>query len=124
MSTNSVYTKNSRYIHGGDTEVDGKFIEWWDRKKFPFDSSDVFYKLEKTYEGRPDKLASVFYGDSSVWWLILQYNNILDLNEEFVAGVELRMPTKDRLQRSMLTGKSGGIPSTKIQPTIIGPIVK
>lgn len=124
MSTNSVYTKNSRYVHGGNTEVDGKFIQWWDRKKFPYDNSDVFYTLEKTYEGRPDKLASIFYQDSSVWWLILQYNNILDLNDEFVAGVVLRMPTKDRLQKDLLTGKSGGVPSTKIQPTIIGPIVK
>lgn len=124
MSTNSVYTKNSRYTHGGSTELDGKFLQWWDRKKFPYDSSDVFYVLDRTYEGRPDKLASVFYNDSSVWWLILQYNNILDINEEFVAGVELRMPTKDRLQRDLLTGKSGGIPSTRIQPTIIGPIVK
>jgi len=124
MSTNSTYTKNSRYTHGGSTEVDGKFLQWWDRKKFPYDNSDVYYTLERTYEGRPDKLASIFYGDSSVWWLILQYNNILDINDEFVAGVELRMPTKDRLQRDLLSGKSGGVPSTRIQPTIIGPIVK
>lgn len=123
-SSNSVFTKHSRYTHGGTTELDGKFLEWWDRKKFTKDTSDLFYVLEKTYEGRPDKLASVFYGDSSVWWLILQFNNILDVNEEFVAGVELRMPTKERLLQDMLTGKSGGVPSTKIQPTIIGPIVK
>jgi hypothetical protein len=124
MATNSTYTKNSRYVHGGASEVNGKFLEWWNRKTFPFDDSDVFLTLEKTFEGRPDKLASVMYNDSSVWWLILQYNNILDLNEEFIAGVELRLPTKDRLQKDFLNGKSGGIPSTKIKPTIIGPIVK
>lgn len=124
MSTNSTYTKNSRYIHGGSTEVDGKFLEWWDRKTFPKDDSDLYLTLKKTFEGRPDKLASVMYNDSSVWWLILQYNNILDINEEFVEGVELRLPTRERLEKDLLTGRSGGIPSTKIQPTIIGPIVK
>lgn len=124
MATNSVFTKNSRYTHGGTTELDGKFLEWWDRKTFPLDESDMFLTLEKTFEGRPDKLASVMYNDSSVWWLILQYNNILDINEEFVAGVQLRLPTKDRLQKDMLTGKSGGVASTKIKPIVIGPIVK
>jgi hypothetical protein len=124
MSTNSVFTKNSRYTNGGTTEVDGKFLEWWDRTIFPNDTSDVVYKLEKKYEGRPDKLASVFYGDSSVWWVILQYNNILDINDEFVKGVRLLMPSPDRLRKDFLNGKSGGIKSTKIQPTIITPIVK
>jgi hypothetical protein len=124
MSTNSTYTKNSRYTHGGTTEVDGKFLQWWDRKKFRHDPSDLFITLKKTFEGRPDKLASVMYNDSSVWWLILQYNNILDINDEFIAGVELRLPTKERLEKDLLIGKSGGVASTKIQPTIIGPIVK
>jgi hypothetical protein len=124
MATNSVFTKHSRYTHGGTTEVDGKFLEWWDRRTFGLDDSDVFITLDRAYEGRPDKLASVFYNDSSVWWLILQYNNILDITDEFVAGTQLRMPTKDRLERDLLNGKSGGVPSTKIQPTIIGPIVK
>ena len=124
MSTNSVFTKNSRYTNGGTTEADGKFLEWWDRKVFPKDVTDVIYKLERKFEGRPDALASVFYGDSSLWWLILQYNNILDLNEEFVVGTELIMPSAERIKKDFLTGKSGGIKSTKIQPTIITPIVK
>jgi hypothetical protein len=124
MSDNSTFTKNSRYIHGGTSEVDGKFLEWWDRKKFTTSDSDLFITLDKKYEGRPDKLASVLYNDSSVWWLILQFNHILDINEEFIAGVHLRVPTKERLQKDFLNGKSGGIPSTKIQPTIIGPIIK
>jgi hypothetical protein len=122
-STNSVFTKNSRYTYGGTTELNGKFLEWWNRKTFPIDPSDVFFTLEKRFEGRPDKLASVFYNDSSVWWLILQFNNILDINDEFVAGAILRMPTKARLEKDFLTGKSGGIDSTKIQRTGVSPIV-
>lgn len=124
MATSSTYSKNSRYTNGGTSEVDGKFLEWWDRKVFRHDNTDLFYTLERQYVGRPDKLASVFYNDSSVWWLILQYNNILDINEEFVTGAVLRLPTKDRLQKDFLNGKSGGVPSTKIVKAGITPIVK
>lgn len=124
MSANSLYTKNSRYVHGGKTEVDGKYLEWWDRKIFTTHDSDTFYTLERTYEGRPDKLASVFYNDSTLWWIILQYNNILDLNEEFVAGVELRLPTLDRIQKDFLTGRNGGIKPTRIDQKTLSPIVK
>ena len=124
MATSSVYTKNSRYTNGGTTEVDGKFLEWWDRNVFPSDPTDVTYQLERKYEGRPDKLASVFYGDSSLWWIILQDNNILDINDEFVSGKVLIMPSNDRIKKDFLHGKTGGVASTKIQPTVIAPIVK
>jgi hypothetical protein len=126
MAKNSTYTKNSRYTLGGQTETDGlKFLEWWDRTIFPVDTSDNVYTLEKIYEGRPDRLASVLYGDSSLWWLILQYNNILDLNEEFVEGVELTIPTKERVVKEFLVGgKSGGISSTRIKKSSVTPIVK
>lgn len=126
MAKNSTYCHNSRYSYGGETETNGtKFLEWWNRKTFPVDPSDNIYKLERIYEGRPDRLASVIYDDSSLWWLILQYNNILDINEEFVAGTELTLPTKDRVTREFLISSSrGGIESTRVKPESITPIVK
>jgi len=123
MATNCTYTKNSRYVNGGTTEVDGKFAQWWDRTVFPKDDSDVYYTLERKFEGRPDKLASVFYQDSSLWWLILQYNHILDVNEEFTVGTILAMPTAERIKKDFLNGKSGGVASTRIQPPLVTPIV-
>ena len=123
MSTNSVYTKNSRYTNGGTTEVDGKFVQWWNRTVFPRDNSDLTYTLEKRYEGRPDMLASVLYNDSSLWWVILQYNFILDINEEFIAGAVLTIPTLERVQKDFLNGSRGGIASTAVPPPVVLPIV-
>ena len=123
MAMNSTYTQNSRYTNGGTTEVDGNFVEWWERTMFTTNSTDLEYVLEKRFEGRPDKLASVFYNDSSLLWIILQYNNILDINEEFIAGTVLLIPTKDRVNKDFLNGKTGGVPSTAITPPLITPIV-
>lgn len=123
MSTSVVYTKNSRYTNGGTTEIDGNFASWWERTTFSSDVSDVEYTLERRYEGRPDMLASVLYGDSSLWWVILQYNHILDINTEFVAGTILTIPTADRVQKDFLNGKTGGVASTAISPPVVLPIV-
>lgn len=114
MATNSLYTTNSRYTNGGTTETSGNFLEWWNRKVFNKDSTDFTMTLDKTYEGRPDKLATVLYDDSSLWWVILQYNGILDLNTEFIEGVTLTIPTKDRVLTEFITGSSGGVSSTRI----------
>lgn len=122
-NTNATYTKNSRYTYGGTTEVDGSFIQWWERKKISQDPSDFIYTLEKIYEGRPDMLASVLYNDSSLWWVILQFNNILDLETEFIEGTILRLPTAERIQNSILVGSTGGIASTAVNPPAILPIV-
>jgi hypothetical protein len=123
MSTNCVYTTNSRYTNGGTTEVEGNFVQWWERNTFTQDASDLIYVLERRYEGRPDMLASVFYNDSSLWWVILQFNNILDINEEFVVGTQLRIPTLERVQKDFLNGVSGGVPSTAVSPPVVLPIV-
>lgn len=123
MSTNCTYTKNSRYVNGGTTEVSGGFAQWWNRTIFPSDPSDLEYVLEKRFEGRPDMLASVFYGDSSLWWVILQYNNILDINLEFVSGTILQIPTQDRVNKDFLNGVQGGIASTAVPLPVVLPIV-
>lgn len=110
---NSVYEKMGRYVNGGKTETTKSTLGWWERKKIPEDTTDMTYTLEKVYENRPEKLAGVLYGDTRLWWLILQFNNILDIQEEFVEGKQLRLPTKDRVYSDLLSGKTGGIPSTR-----------
>lgn len=109
----SLESKNSRYIFGGKTEATPLRLEWWERKTFRRDLTDMSYIIEQIYEGRPDKLAYVTYGDSSLWWILLQYNNILDLTEEFIAGREILVPTRERVLSEFLSGATGSIPSTR-----------
>lgn len=108
---NSVYKQKSRYVVGGKTEVGVNKLEWWTKDFLNADSTDVIYVLEKKFEGRPDLLAQAFYEDPYLWWVICQFNSILDFNTEFIEGVILRIPTKSRVLTLISPNKMGGIPS-------------
>jgi len=107
----SVQQKTSRYVLGGTTEVSPRLLEWWTKNPLSLDSTDVIYILEKKFEGRPDLLAHSFYGDPYLWWVICQYNAVLDFNSEFVEGLVLRIPTQSRVLSQISPNKLGGIPS-------------
>jgi hypothetical protein len=94
---NSTNYYKSRYVSGGTTQTKPNFLQWWDKKTFPFDLTDVYYILEKKFEHRPDLVSHAFYDDPYLWWFICQYNAVLDINSEFVEGLVLRIPTKDRM---------------------------
>jgi hypothetical protein len=120
---NSTLIKTSRYVAGGQTEVNSKRIEWWEKTNFQLDESDELYTIDKTTEGRLDKIAHLFLNNSHLWWLIAQYNAILDPFAEIIPGRTLRIPSPARVQ-NMLTGKLGGyeskmeIPLTNITPIV------
>ncbi len=121
--TNSVLNNRSRYVAGGVTEVNSKALEWWERSVFQPDSTDTSYVVERKFEGRLDLIAAAYLGDSKLWWLIAQYNRLLDPWLETSEGRVLYIPTGTRMQ-NMLTGSLGGYPSTREVPTnFILPIV-
>lgn len=120
--SNSLYLNTSRYVHGGETETANNRIEWWDRHNFQLDSTDVRYAIEKTYEGNPQAIATVFYGDPRYWWFICQYNSILDPIDEIQEGRIIFIPTKDRMQL-MLTGREGGFDSQRELIPSIPPLI-
>jgi hypothetical protein len=120
---NSTLLKTSRYVAGGQTEVNSERLEWWERTIFPLDASDQIFTIDKTTEGRLDLIAHAFLSDSNLWWVIAQYNAILDPFGEITIGRTLRIPTPARIQ-NMLTGKLGGYESKREVPLAnITPIV-
>lgn len=113
---NSVYnTKNGRYVFGGSTEVSAAVVEWWTRNTVKNDPTDLVYFFEKKYEGRPDMLGFVFYGDPGLWWVIAQYNSILDPFEELKEGKVLIIPTLERVKAELFSANTavGGVPTTR-----------
>lgn len=123
MEKNSTNVQTSRYVAGGQTEVNSTRLEWWERSNFELDGSDVIYVVDQKTEGRLDLIAAAFLDDSHLWWLIAQYNAILDPHGEIIAGRTLRIPTRDRLE-TMINGRQGGYPSKREVPlTNITPIV-
>lgn len=111
----SVYNeKNSRYVMGGTTEVSAGFVEWWERRIPEYDPTDIVYFLEAKYVGRPDLLATAWWGDAGLEWVIPWFNNLLDPDEELVAGKMLLMPTAEKLAMLRNGMTVGGVPSTRI----------
>jgi hypothetical protein len=119
----SVNLKTSRYVHGGNTEVRNDKLEWWERRIFNSSPTDLEYVVENKYEGRLDLIAYAFYGDPKLWWIIGQYNNILDPITEIVPGRILTIPIKDRVMSEFLDRKLGGYESQRELEKIISPVI-
>jgi hypothetical protein len=116
MSKNSVNnTKNGRYTLGGTTEVSMFAIEWWEKNKIDHHPSDIVYYIEKQYAFKPTLLGYLFYGDTSLWWVVCQANGIIDPMTELYEGRLLLIPTMDRVKAELFSNnvKAGGIPSTR-----------
>lgn len=125
MATNdSTQLRTSRYVQGGTTERTETALEWWERKKFSTATSDISYTVEKYYEGRMDLIAYAFYDEPRYWWIIAQYNSILDPALEIVEGRYLRIPTLERVRTEFLTGRVGGVDSKRELTPQIKPITR
>ncbi len=119
---NSVLNKNSRYVSGGRTEVNPTALEWWERIPLPVNNDDTVYVVEKRFEGRLDQIAAVYLGEPRYWWVIAQYNNILDPYSEISEGAILYIPKIEKV-KALMSGKTGGYPSEREVPLSILPIV-
>ena len=93
----------SRYAIGGETTLKGTNITWWERRVYEKSPGDVPVLLTPRHHHRPDLLAYDLYGNSLLMSFVLQYCNIIDVEEEFVQGVEIVLPTKSRLFGELLS---------------------
>lgn len=108
-STNNSLT---RYVQGGTTDVYQNRLGWWDGFTLTTSNDDITFILDPKYDKRPDLLAYDMYGKSTLMWLVLQYNSIVDINEEFISGATITLPTKSRVFSSILVYQAGGNPVT------------
>lgn len=90
-----------RYVQGGTTESFPTRIGWWEREVFPSSVEDVVITLTARYNKRPDLLAADAYGSSTLMWFVLQYNNIVDINTEFLEGATIILPPAKSLQAGL-----------------------
>lgn len=102
----SAKRKDTRYVQGGTTTVNEKNVGWWERNPELLKVSEddiIIESLPAFYEGRPDLMSFDFYGNNNLEWVILQVNGIVDINEEFVTGARIRLPSKVRMFSNILT---------------------
>lgn len=95
--TNSALNDRSRYVQGGTTDEFTRRLGWWERRVFLPRVDDFRYTILSSENKRPDLVARKFYGTESYMWLVLQFNNIVDIEEEFKAGQQIILPTEKRV---------------------------
>lgn len=115
LKNSTFNTKNGRYTLGGTTEVSSWALEAWEMNEMSGDPTDIVYYIEPQYENKPYLLGYTFYGDEGLWWIICQYNGIIDPLTELTVGKLILVPTIERVKSSLFTDnvKTGGIPSTR-----------
>lgn len=106
--TTSVDQKSSRYVQGGLTDVFSNRLGWWERYLIPPATDDFNYTIPPQFDRRPDMVAKAVYNQVTLMWLVLQYNSIVDIETEFVAGKILTLPTQRRVLLSVISKPTGG----------------
>lgn len=104
----SVTKGNNRYTRGGVSDVYNTRTGWWERNVLSTDPTDLFYDVGNATAARPDLISYEVYGTVIYTWVVLQFNNIVDINEEIIPGTVLKLPTPSRLNTVLLTTSSGG----------------
>ena len=99
---------NTRYTRGGLSDVYNTRTGWWERNILAHDPSDIFFDVNSDTAFRPDLIAHRVYGSSTYMWVVLQFNNIIDINEELTIGTVLKLPAPSRLNTVLLANSSGG----------------
>ena len=103
MADRSDRQSQGRYVQGGPVEAFPTRIGWWERKRMDFENTDVEVVITAKYHQRPDILAFELYGSARLQWLVLQFNSIVDINEEFITGQTVRVPLRSRVFSELLT---------------------
>ncbi len=101
--------RNSRYIQGGTTDLFANRIGFWQRRTFPKHETDVKFVIDARCDQKPWLVAHDKYGDVELMWFVLQYNTILDVTTEFVAGKTISLPIPSRVFMDLLSGNANSI---------------
>ena len=87
----ATYTSTSPYFTTPYTQF---YLDVMTNRAIPRDNDDVYFKINKTYQYRPDLLAYDLYKNSSLWWVFYQRNpNTLTAPPwDFDVGVNIYLP--------------------------------
>ena len=72
---------NSRYLHIDPIKYQGReTLAWWPGADW-LDSAPVqTVVINRSFAGRADLIANQYLGSSDLWWVILYYNRVTDIN--------------------------------------------
>jgi hypothetical protein len=82
------------------TSVKEFYLDVWEPIEIAPSSNDSLTKILRKYEKRPDLMSYDLYGTVSLFWVFAVRNPDLinDPIEDFVAGLEIYVPSRSSLQ--------------------------
>ena len=94
------YKSTSPYFN---TSVNSGYLLPMVNRPIPREVDDIFFKINSTYEFRPDLLAYDLYKDSALWWVFYQRNpNTLTKPPfDFATGVSIFLPQITTLKTTL-----------------------
>jgi hypothetical protein len=96
----AVYASTSSYY---STPKNNIYLGFMTNRPIPKQADDIFFKINTTYNLRPDLLAYDLYGDAGLWWVFAQRNpnTLTDPLGSFRDGVEIYIPKVDTLKAAL-----------------------
>ena len=95
----SLDIKRGRYTKGGKTDKFPTRLGWWERNLSFLDRQldDIAYQITDADAYRIDLISYSVYNKADLGWVILQYNNIVDIMEELSPGKIILLPSSQRV---------------------------
>lgn len=77
------------------------YMDYYEQPSLPKADSDVLYTIDPMYNEQPWRLAKDLYGNERLYYIfaLLNPDLIQDPVYDFKAGIEIRVPTSERVQR-------------------------
>ena len=94
------YNSTSAYF---TTPYSQFFLDVMVNRPIPKEADDTFFKINQTYQYRPDLLAFDLYDKAELWWVFYQRNpNTLTAPPwDFEAGTEIYLPKITTLRTTL-----------------------
>mgnify|MGYP003346920699 FL=1 len=94
------YDSTSPYFTSGYSQF---FLDVMVNRPIPKMNDDTYFKINQTYQYRPDLLAYDLYDNAGLWWVFYQRNpNTLTAPPlDFKAGVEIYLPKITTLRTAL-----------------------
>ena len=94
------YSPTSAYFA---TPKNSIYLGQWVNRPIPRQSDDILFRINVTYNLRPDLLAYDLYGDAGLWWVFAQRNpnTLTDPLGDFRDGTQIYIPKLDTLKAAL-----------------------
>lgn len=104
------YTAPTNRLNGRKVVYYGDvaYLEFPIEPRIKVSTGETIYKVQAGEEGRLDLIAARAYGDTSLWWIIADANNIFNPFTEMYAGMPLRIVPVERVvgRRPLQNGRA------------------